>query len=121
MTEGGLAALAGWGSYNRSDSILVFAAVMAGPMHLFVVYVEEPKLERRFGQSYRDYKSGVNRWFPTRRQQRIHKFAVDVTKYCTGRDEVLLEEVVGVLREVNSLTWLTSEVIASAFGDRKTD
>ena len=36
-------------------------------MHLVVVYVEEPKLERRFGQSYRAYMSQVNRWIPSRR------------------------------------------------------
>jgi protein-S-isoprenylcysteine O-methyltransferase Ste14 len=30
-----------------------------------VVYVEEPKLERRFGQSYRAYRSRVNRWIPS--------------------------------------------------------
>ncbi len=65
MAEGGLTVLAGWGFYTLSASILLFAVVMAGLMYLFVVYVEEPKLERRFGQSYRAYKSRVNRWFPT--------------------------------------------------------
>jgi protein-S-isoprenylcysteine O-methyltransferase Ste14 len=67
MAKGGLTVLAGWGFYQLSPSILLFAVLMAGLMHLFVVYVEEPKLERRFGQSYRDYTSRVGRWLPTRR------------------------------------------------------
>lgn len=67
MAKGGLTVLAGWGFSRLSTSILLFAGAMAGLMHLFVVYVEEPKLERRFGQSYRDYKSRVNRWFPSGR------------------------------------------------------
>ena len=66
MAKGGLTALAGWGCYQLSPSIVLFAVLMAGLMHLFVVYVEEPKLERRFGQSYRDYTSRVGRWLPSR-------------------------------------------------------
>jgi protein-S-isoprenylcysteine O-methyltransferase Ste14 len=69
MSKGGLTVLAGWGFYQLSPSILLFAAVMAVAMHLFVVYVEEPKLERRFGQSYRDYVGRVSRWIPTRRHR----------------------------------------------------
>jgi protein-S-isoprenylcysteine O-methyltransferase Ste14 len=67
MAKGGFTVLAGWGFYQLSPSILLFAIAMAGLMHLFVVYVEEPKLERRFGQSYRDYTSRVGRWLPSRR------------------------------------------------------
>jgi protein-S-isoprenylcysteine O-methyltransferase Ste14 len=67
MAKGGLTVLAGWGFYQLSPSILLFAVLIAGLMHLFVVYAEEPKLERRFGQSYRDYTSRVGRWLPTRR------------------------------------------------------
>jgi protein-S-isoprenylcysteine O-methyltransferase Ste14 len=64
MAKGGWAVLCGWGFYRLSAAILVFAVVMAIFMHLFVVYVEEPKLERRFGESYRQYKRKVNRWIP---------------------------------------------------------
>jgi protein-S-isoprenylcysteine O-methyltransferase Ste14 len=28
------------------------------------VYVEEPGLEKRFGESYREYKRNVPRWIP---------------------------------------------------------
>jgi protein-S-isoprenylcysteine O-methyltransferase Ste14 len=33
-------------------------------MHAVVVFVEEPRLERRFGQSYLEYKGRVHRWVP---------------------------------------------------------
>ena len=65
MAKSGLTVLAGWGFYQRSASILLFAALMAVLMHLFVVYVEEPKLERRFGERYRAYMGRVSRWVPT--------------------------------------------------------
>lgn len=64
MAMGGLTVLCGWGLYELSPSILLFASLMVVSMHLFVVYVEEPKLERRFGESYREYKRRVNRWVP---------------------------------------------------------
>lgn len=64
MSKGGFTVLAGWGAYQRSPTLIVFAFVMIGLMHLFVVFYEEPTLERRFGQSYRDYRARVGRWFP---------------------------------------------------------
>jgi protein-S-isoprenylcysteine O-methyltransferase Ste14 len=67
MAKGGLTVLAGWGFYQLSPSILLFALSMAALMHFFVVHVEEPKLERQFGQSYRDYTSQVGRWLPKKR------------------------------------------------------
>jgi protein-S-isoprenylcysteine O-methyltransferase Ste14 len=60
-----LTTILGWGCFERSASIVLFALVMAGVMHLFVVFVEEPKLERRFGKSYLAYKSRVKRWMPS--------------------------------------------------------
>lgn len=65
MAKGGWTVLCGWGFYRLSPAILLFAGFMALAMHLFIVYVEEPKLERRFGSSYRDYKRRVNRWIPS--------------------------------------------------------
>jgi protein-S-isoprenylcysteine O-methyltransferase Ste14 len=67
MAKGGWTVLCGWGFYHLSPMILLFAVLMAVSMHLFVVYVEEPKLERRFGGSYREYKRRVRRWVPSRR------------------------------------------------------
>lgn len=64
MAEGLLVALLGWGFFLRSAPVVLFALLMAGLMHLFVVLVEEPKLERRFGHSYLEYKNRVGRWIP---------------------------------------------------------
>lgn len=64
MALGALTVLAGWGLAQRSVTILLFALCMTALMHVFVVFVEEPKLERRFGASYRAYKSRVHRWMP---------------------------------------------------------
>jgi protein-S-isoprenylcysteine O-methyltransferase Ste14 len=62
MAEALITTLIGWGFVERSVPILLFALGMAGAMHLFVVFVEEPKLERRFGRSYLEYKRRVKRW-----------------------------------------------------------
>jgi protein-S-isoprenylcysteine O-methyltransferase Ste14 len=59
--------LCGWGLFLISPMVLLFALAMGLFLHLLVVFVEEPKLERRFGDSYREYKRRVNRWLPSRR------------------------------------------------------
>ena len=64
MYIGGLAMLAGFGLFQRSLAILLFAVAMCVLFHLFVLFVEEPGLERRFGESYLTYKRSVNRWMP---------------------------------------------------------
>ncbi len=64
MYIGALVLLAGYGLRYRSVSILLLAASMLLVIHLFVVLIEEPGLERRFGDSYREYKRAVNRWWP---------------------------------------------------------
>ena len=71
MTKGLLTVLAGWGFYQLSVSILLLAVVVAALMRLVVVYVEEPKLEQRFGDSYRDYVDRVGRWIPSRGSRRV--------------------------------------------------
>ncbi len=45
-------------------SILLLAAGALALFHLLVLFHEEPSLEARFGDSYRDYKRTVNRWLP---------------------------------------------------------
>jgi protein-S-isoprenylcysteine O-methyltransferase Ste14 len=64
MYVGGLMLLAGLGFYQQSPSILLFVIGVFLLFHLFVVFVEEPGLERRFGESYLAYKQSVNRWMP---------------------------------------------------------
>jgi protein-S-isoprenylcysteine O-methyltransferase Ste14 len=64
MYIGGLLVLGGLGLALRSPAILLLAFGAAVLVHYFVVIVEEPGLERRFGDSYRTYKRSVNRWLP---------------------------------------------------------
>ena len=64
MSIGVVIVMLGLGLYESSVSILLFAVAMFLFLHLLVVYVEEPGLEKRFGESYREYKRSVNRWLP---------------------------------------------------------
>jgi protein-S-isoprenylcysteine O-methyltransferase Ste14 len=41
---------------------LVFLPAVIAVIDRFVIALEEPYLERKFGQAYRDYKSRVRRW-----------------------------------------------------------
>lgn len=64
MYIGGVALLAGFGLWHRSVWILLLAAVALFIVHLLVLFHEEPSLEAKFGDSYREYKRTVNRWSP---------------------------------------------------------
>ena len=64
MYIGGFLMLMGFGLYERSLAILLFAIAIFVLFHLYVVFVEEPGLEARFGESYLAYKRSVNRWLP---------------------------------------------------------
>ena len=64
MYVGALTMGVGFGLWLRSVSILLLALLVALIVHLFVVLLEEPDLERRFGASYISYKKRVNRWLP---------------------------------------------------------
>lgn len=64
MYVGGIATLAGCGLALRSPSVVALAAGAWGLVHVFVLFVEELGLERRFGESYREYKRVTNRWLP---------------------------------------------------------
>ena len=50
----------------RSAWILLYAALLWLALHTFAVMVEEPQLERRFGDAYRDYRAQTPRWLPRR-------------------------------------------------------
>ena len=43
-------------------SLTIYAAIMIFTIHSYVVLFEEPKLEKRFGESYKDYKRKIPRW-----------------------------------------------------------
>ena len=48
----------------RSFLLVGYALLVAGVVHLFVVFVEEPSLRRQFGASYQAYLRTVSRWLP---------------------------------------------------------
>jgi protein-S-isoprenylcysteine O-methyltransferase Ste14 len=64
MYIGGALVLAGYGLFQRSAAVLLLSVGFLFVMHLFVLLLEEPGLEQRFGASYAAYKQAVNRWLP---------------------------------------------------------
>ncbi len=65
MYIGAGAALAGAALLYQSAALVAFAAGFLVAAHLFVVFYEEPTLERTFGARYADYRNAVPRWVPT--------------------------------------------------------
>jgi protein-S-isoprenylcysteine O-methyltransferase Ste14 len=51
----------------HSPSLGVYALVLTVLMNLYLVYIEEPGLEKRFGEDYRAYRNAVPSWLPFRR------------------------------------------------------
>lgn len=64
MYVGAVAVIIGAGLILRSPAALAVAVLFVVLAHLFVVLYEEPTLERRFGDSYSQYKEMVHRWLP---------------------------------------------------------
>ena len=64
MYIGGWIVLIGFGLFEHSISILLFSLIWILLAHLFVFFVEESGLEKRFGRSYLEYKKSVKRWKP---------------------------------------------------------
>jgi protein-S-isoprenylcysteine O-methyltransferase Ste14 len=48
----------------HSARLVLYAALFCVPVQLFVVFYEEPTLERQFGESYEGYRRSVPRWIP---------------------------------------------------------
>lgn len=65
MYVGALSLLAGFGLYEHSISILLFALALLLVIHLVVIFYEEPTLRRLFGATYEDYCRSTARWIPT--------------------------------------------------------
>lgn len=64
MSLGGVVLMAGIALWQRSTLALGLSVALFVLMHAVVVYLEEPGLEKRFGESYREYKRHVRRWIP---------------------------------------------------------
>ena len=56
--------LVGYALCAVSFGALLVALAMLTAAHLFTVLYEEPALERRFGESYREYRRTARRWIP---------------------------------------------------------
>ena len=69
MSLGAVTMMFGLALFCRSISILLFSAILFLALHGIVVFVEEPGLEKRFGESYLQYKHSVSRRLPTLRHR----------------------------------------------------
>ncbi len=65
MMIGALLFQSGLGLLLGLVMLYVLLAVAWIIAHLYIVYVEEPELQLRFGQSYLQYKAEVGRWLPS--------------------------------------------------------
>jgi protein-S-isoprenylcysteine O-methyltransferase Ste14 len=61
-----LAVLLGEAALLGAPALLVWFAVFLAINWLYFPLIEEPGLDRRFGEEYREYKRGVPRWLPRR-------------------------------------------------------
>jgi protein-S-isoprenylcysteine O-methyltransferase Ste14 len=64
MYIGVLLVISGWSLFFQSSRILFYGIAVGFFFHLFVVFVEEPLLRNRFGDSYLRYCVEVSRWIP---------------------------------------------------------
>ena len=64
MYVGAFLLLAGYALCAASFAALLVAFAMLAAAHLFVILYEEPALERRFGESYQEYRRRTRRWIP---------------------------------------------------------
>jgi protein-S-isoprenylcysteine O-methyltransferase Ste14 len=64
MYVGAITLLVGLGLFLKAPSIFGVAFAAFFFSNLFVIFVEEPGLARRFGETYLAYKRSTNRWIP---------------------------------------------------------
>ncbi len=64
MYIGVLLVLFGEAIFFVSLTLVIYAILIWVAFHLFVIYYEEPNLERKFGSQYSAYREVVPRWIP---------------------------------------------------------
>jgi protein-S-isoprenylcysteine O-methyltransferase Ste14 len=64
MLSGFLAMALGEALWLHSPSVTAYAVLLGLLTNVFVIYVEEPRLEKRFGEDYRAYQDVTPRWLP---------------------------------------------------------
>jgi len=65
MYVGVLCVIFGWALFYAALGIFIYGVCVAACFQLFVVFYEEPLLQRLFGTEYGEYRSLVNRWLPS--------------------------------------------------------
>jgi len=70
MITGVLAMIIGQAVFHRSLNVALWALAFFVINQVTFLMIEEPGLERRFGQDYMRYKQQVPRWIPTGRRAR---------------------------------------------------
>jgi protein-S-isoprenylcysteine O-methyltransferase Ste14 len=64
MYTGVFSVLLGEALLFRAAVLLTYAAFCFAAAYLFVIFYEEPTLQRQFGESYEEYRRTVPRWIP---------------------------------------------------------
>ena len=77
MITGVLAVLLGESALFGSPGLLIWTAAFFAVNHAFFLLSEEPGLERRFGDQYREFRRNVPRWIPRRTPWRPAGQALD--------------------------------------------
>jgi len=66
MYLGVLMFIAGWVVLTHEVRLLIYLPIVFIIFNCFILFYEEPALERTFGQEYRDYCARVHRWIGRR-------------------------------------------------------
>ncbi|MCL6450036.1 MAG: isoprenylcysteine carboxylmethyltransferase family protein [Acetobacteraceae bacterium] len=107
----------GLGFLLRSWAVFIFVPLWLGLVHVFLTRVEEPELERRFGDEYREYRAGLPRLMLRMRGARArlaaarHELAAVGPKSPAG---LALAGVLWVLWVVSLVRYLPSIAAGSA-------
>jgi protein-S-isoprenylcysteine O-methyltransferase Ste14 len=64
MIMGVLLVLPGEALYVTSINIFLWAVIFFIINNIYFTFYEEPNLERRFGEEYKEYKKYISRWIP---------------------------------------------------------
>jgi protein-S-isoprenylcysteine O-methyltransferase Ste14 len=64
MYEAVIAIILGQALLCASVATVVYAIIVFAAVLLFVIFYEEPALQRQFGNEYREYRRHVRRWIP---------------------------------------------------------
>lgn len=64
MYVGVLFFISGWSLLYTLPYMVIYGLCVAVCFQLFVLFYEEPMLEKSFGSEYKEYSLSVNRWLP---------------------------------------------------------